>query len=341
MSRFLLIALCAAAVVAGDAVPAPPPLEPFALPEDPTGQSLEAALHFLPEVLATYEDQHITKQEVCDQMGAKLAKALEMGQRFSEAELRKLVRDMVEKLLRNQFMLQAIEEAGLSLPDEALQEAVNKTTSKFGGQANFEKMLETEKMTLAVWQQRLRETLLFDHYISSVIQTIEIEEEQIIDYYGKHQQRYTRTKPQVRASHILVSFQPEMSAEQHKQARDKVESLLARIKQGEELPDLAKTESDCPSSTRGGDLDFFGPQQMVPPFEKAAFALAIGEVSEIVQTQFGYHIIQVTDKREPGLQPMDEVREDILYQVRRRAVQAVLDQRSDAWRSRTNTRILI
>ena len=90
---------------------------------------------------------------------------------------------------------------------------------------------------------------------------------------------------EVRASHILV------------ESRSEAEKLIAQLKGGAKFADLAKKCSKCPSGANGGDLGYFKRGQMVKPFEDAAFALNKGEVSGPVQTQFGYHVILVTDKR--------------------------------------------
>ena len=90
---------------------------------------------------------------------------------------------------------------------------------------------------------------------------------------------------EVRASHILVDSKLE------------ADKLIAQINGGRKFEDLAKKYSKCPSGKKGGDLGYFGRGQMVKPFESAAFELEKGTISKPVETQFGYHIIKVTDKR--------------------------------------------
>jgi hypothetical protein len=101
----------------------------------------------------------------------------------------------------------------------------------------------------------------------------------------------------VRARHILISYQgvPRINATRTKEEAQKLaEDLLAKIEEGEEFERLAKTYSDCPSSEQGGELGFFGKGRMVKPFEDAAFALEPGQVSDVVETKFGFHIIKRT-----------------------------------------------
>jgi len=89
---------------------------------------------------------------------------------------------------------------------------------------------------------------------------------------------------EIRASHILV------------ETEDEAKDLYNEIKNGKDFAQIAQEKSLCPSSQNGGDLGFFGKGMMVKPFEDAAFALEVGQVSEPVQTQFGWHLILVTDK---------------------------------------------
>jgi parvulin-like peptidyl-prolyl isomerase len=102
---------------------------------------------------------------------------------------------------------------------------------------------------------------------------------------------------QVKASHILLMYQGSMrsSATRSKsEAEAQIKEISRQIGGGADFAALAKAHSDCPSRAQGGDLGSFGPGQMVPEFEKAAFGLAIGGVSGVVETPFGYHLIKRT-----------------------------------------------
>lgn len=103
---------------------------------------------------------------------------------------------------------------------------------------------------------------------------------------------------QVRASHILLMYEgsARSSATRSKEeARTEIEALSKKLAEGGDFEQLAAENSDCPSGMRGGDLGIFGRGQMVPAFEEAAFALEVGETSDIVETDFGYHLIQRTE----------------------------------------------
>jgi parvulin-like peptidyl-prolyl isomerase len=125
-----------------------------------------------------------------------------------------------------------------------------------------------------------------------------VSDKQLSDYFAKHREYFDGTE--VRASHILVEVAPDADDKARAAARSKVEKIRKELTGGLNFADAARKYSDCPSKDEGGDVDFFPrTDKMVEPFAKAAFALAKGETSAVVETEFGYHIIKVTDRR-PG-----------------------------------------
>ncbi|MCW8828802.1 MAG: SurA N-terminal domain-containing protein [Gammaproteobacteria bacterium] len=140
---------------------------------------------------------------------------------------------------------------------------------------------------------------------------VEVDEETLRSRYEAQKINYTNPEER-KASHILIQAAEDAPGEQVEAAQQKAEALLQRIRQGEDFATLAKEESDdTGSAQQGGDLGFFGRGAMVPEFEEAAFALGKGEVSELVRSPFGFHIIQLVDVRGGEVQPFSEVREDI------------------------------
>jgi peptidyl-prolyl cis-trans isomerase D len=138
--------------------------------------------------------------------------------------------------------------------------------------------------------------------------------------YDEHSDRYV-TPEERRARHILVSLPPDAGEDAERKAREKAESLLARLEKGESFEELAKEASDDPvSASKGGDLGFFSRGVMTPEFETAAFALEKGGRSGIVKSAFGFHIIEVTDIKPQHTRPFDEVRDELVkeYQVQER-----------------------
>jgi peptidyl-prolyl cis-trans isomerase C len=145
---------------------------------------------------------------------------------------------------------------------------------------------------------------------------INVTEDDAKNYYSENKTKF-ETPEQVKASHILITpdaNDPNTDPNQAKvKAKAKAEDLLKQIKGGADFAELAKTNSgDTYSAIQGGDLGFFGKGQMLPAFEKAAFALKPGQVSDIVETQYGYHIIKLTDHKDANTIPFEQAKDDIV-----------------------------
>ncbi|MEI7465956.1 MAG: SurA N-terminal domain-containing protein [Burkholderiales bacterium] len=153
-------------------------------------------------------------------------------------------------------------------------------------------------------------------------QQVAINEEDLSRYYTENASRYT-TPEERRASHILIAADKALPVAERAKARAKAEALLVEIsRHAEVFAELARKNSQDPgSAVNGGDLDFFGRGAMVKPFEDAAYGLKVGETSGVVETDFGYHIIRVTDKRGGDKRSFESVRPEIEAEVRRQLAQ--------------------
>lgn len=158
--------------------------------------------------------------------------------------------------------------------------------------------------------------------LDALKQRVSVSEEELRRSYEENKARYT-TPEERRASHILIKSESGASAEKKKAARAKAEGLLAQLKQNPSLfAELARKNSDDPgSAATGGDLDFFGRGAMVKAFDETAFKLKKGELSGIVETEFGYHIILLTDIRGGQVQPFETVRGQIEEEARKQLAQ--------------------
>ncbi|HZW14514.1 MAG TPA: SurA N-terminal domain-containing protein [Noviherbaspirillum sp.] len=152
----------------------------------------------------------------------------------------------------------------------------------------------------------------------AVAAQISVSDADIKSYYEQNAKRFTEEE-QRRASHILIKTGKDMPAAEKAAAKEKAERLLIQVrKNSADFAKLAKENSDDPGSAeRGGDLDFFGRGMMVKPFEDAAFALKEGEISNVVESDFGYHIIQLTGIKPATAKNLDEVKGQIAAEIKK------------------------
>jgi peptidyl-prolyl cis-trans isomerase D len=159
---------------------------------------------------------------------------------------------------------------------------------------------------------------------------IEPSEDDLKAYFEAHQSDY-QTQEQVRARHILFKIAPGATDDERKAVRAKAEAVLAEAKGGGDFAELAKKNSEDSSASAGGDLGLFSRGQMVPTFEKAAFALEPGGVSDLVESPFGLHIIKVDEKHPAHSDTFEEARARVLAEVQKqRGREAALAKAEDA-----------
>ncbi len=159
--------------------------------------------------------------------------------------------------------------------------------------------------------------------------TVGVTEDEMRASYEANLPSYTHGD-QRRARHILLRVEPDADDTQKAEIRANADSILARLQAGEPFEPLAQTLSEDPiSAARGGDLDFFERERMVPEFADAVFSTAVGELAPVTETQFGFHIIQVTDARAAGTAPFEQVRADIESRLKSRRTQEKVASESD------------
>jgi peptidyl-prolyl cis-trans isomerase C len=229
------------------------------------------------------------------------------------------------------------ENALKTLPAEYQQYAMGPGRMQFAEDYLRMKLLAAEGMKAGldkdpeVIQQLnlMRENLVANAQLQKIEKTIQISEADLKKEYEAHKAEYE----QVRAKHILVAFQGSPAAQSGKpeltdeQAKAKAEALRKQILGGASFEEVAQKESDdVGSGARGGELGEFSRGQMVPEFEKAAFEAKVGEVTPVVRTQFGYHIIKVEAHEQT---PFEEVRSFLERNERQERVQAALDKMKD------------
>jgi len=174
--------------------------------------------------------------------------------------------------------------------------------------------------------EKLAANLLKQYYLDKLLLSTVISDEEAKEYY-ENNTMFFETGNQIKASHILV---PE---------KEKAEELLKEIKAGADFAEVAKENSTCPSSEKGGDLGFFAAGQMVPEFEKAAFDLKEGEISDVVETNFGCHIIMTTEIKKSEVMPFEELKDTLKKQLLFGKQNKVYQEKMDSLKEKFNVEI--
>lgn len=226
---------------------------------------------------------------------------------------------------------------GEEIPETAIQSAVEQVLNFYAMQGVPQEALKEhmEELVATAHEQVIGAKILDDAAKSAGKPREELVAEATKDvaaptdedcekYYNENREAF-KAPPQVRASHILVKTDGE-DEETKAKARAKIDSIRAgvmgEINVEKAFADAARENSDCPSGSEGGDLGWFGPGQMVPEFDKAAFEMKVDEISDVVETQFGFHILRKTGEKPGGERSFDEVKEPLRDSLMREAQNA-------------------
>jgi len=180
----------------------------------------------------------------------------------------------------------------------------------------YKKKMEDNGQNFEAYKNDFHKQLLYQKLLEPQwAGKINVTEDQAQKYYSDNQKEF-EIPEQVGASHILITPDTTTAGTDPNQAKAKAkakaEELLKQIKEGANFAELAKANSACSSAADGGDLGFFARGQMVAPFEEAAFQLEPGQISDVVETRFGYHIIKVTDRKKAGVIPFEQAKDYIM-----------------------------
>ena len=239
---------------------------------------------------------------------------------FAQALEKQIRQQILDELIVVRLLEEKVKETNIVITDEEVTKQVEKIASAQRPPLSVEELkniAESQGIVFDDWKNEIRKKLGQQKlFISHVPYNINVTEAEAKKYYDENPTQF-QTKEQVRASHILITPKADAADpnQEKAKAKAKAEDLLKQIKEGADFAALAKANSDCTSAAQGGDLNFFGKGKMVPPFEKTAFALETGKVSDIVETRFGYHIIKVTDRKGTGTTSFEQAKIDIIQKL--------------------------
>lgn len=277
-----------------------------ATPEDPA------------KVVAKVNGEEITEGDVDAEVGTLLSR-MNNGAAPPPAIISqykpKLKSQAIDQLILKSEIRKYGKANNVAVSEEKIQEQLKELSAEFPTEEELNKFLTQQGVTKEELVADLRTQLLLADAVKHYSETLpKPAPEALKKYYDEHQQEYAQTE-EVTASHILIGFEPSDTDAQKAEKKAKADQLLTDLKGGADFAQLARDNSSCPSSQRGGDLGAFGKGMMVPPFEEAAFALKPNDLSNVVETQFGYHIIKVTDRQDAKTVPFEEAQEQVLREM--------------------------
>lgn len=234
---------------------------------------------------------------------------------------------IIEKLINKRS-------ADIKVTDEEVDATFKKATANFGSEEEVQKQIAASGQTLEKIKANIKSSLRQQHWVESQVKgKNEVTDADAEAFYKENPEQF-KAPERVRASHILVAVKEDATPEVVTEKQKAAEGIAARAKKGEDFAKLAKELSEDPSAKQNsGDLDFFTKEQMVPEFSNAAFSMKKDEISEPVRSQFGYHVIKVTDRKAPETISLESAKPRLLaflkQQKERTEIQKVVKELRD------------
>lgn len=227
------------------------------------------------------------------------------------------IRTALKLLVEQAVVLQTAKDEGLEVSDDQVLAALADLQMRAGGADNFNAMIEARGLTPEALKRDLKNNLMIRDYVAkNVEQFPEVTEADLRSYYDRNSQQFG-ARPEVSAQHILLQTTPDMDDLAVAELVNKGNDIIKQLKGGADFGELAKLHSADPTNKdSGGSLGWFGKGIMVPPFDQAVFSLKVGEISDLVKTNYGYHIIRVNETREAPAMEFDAVKGQLENVVR-------------------------
>jgi peptidyl-prolyl cis-trans isomerase C len=316
---------------------APAPQTPVPAPADAPAQ-VEATTGptQFPDVVARVNGAEITKRELLNRAEAirNQMPAQELGPDFYQ----RVLADMVS----GELLYQSLETKGLAPTEQEVDAELKSQKERFGGDAELQKALDSQGLTVDDLRLQLKKEIAIQNLVEKqFLPGITVSDEEKHKFYEENASQMKRP-PQFRVAHILIGIDEKATEEQKAEAKKKATAIHGMLEAGQDFGDLAKRNSDDPGSKEnGGELPWMSPGQTVPEFEKAALALKPGELSPVVETQFGYHIIRMNETREAGVVPYEEVQDRIDEFLKRKGLQQKIQGEIESLRAQGKVEVFI
>ncbi len=269
-------------------------------------------------ILARINDTFITHSEVDREMDNLFQQFQNMAFPEKTNEFNsKLWKQALETVINRKLLFQQAERENIS-PEKGI---IDMRIAEIKGHFPSNKKFRQQLAILGISEEKLRQEIEYDLKIKMLLdlhipQVQDVSKEEVVEFYNTNSENF-HIPERIRASHILIAFSSEDSVEKRDEKRQKIFQIKKELENGADFSELARKHSDCESKSKDGDLGFFKKGKMVKPFEDAAFKLKIGEISDIVETIYGYHLIKLTDNKPAQIIPFEQVHEKIVSFLKR------------------------
>ncbi len=293
------------------------------------------------EKAATVNGATITREEFDREVLRIQGVLLGRGKPLTCAQITSVNREVIESLIRREILYQESHKAGIKIDKKEIDREIEVLKRQYLTDVEYKHELSRRNLSEEILRAHVERTLSVQRYVEQqFLEKVDVADGEITSYYENH--LYLFKQPlQVRVSHLLIQTDPNWEASRKQEARRKAEQILRDLKNNKEFAKLAREYSDGPTRTNGGDLGYIKMGQLEKPFESIIFNLKPGELSEVVETNHGFHIFKVMDRKPETILAYEDVKDQIRQSLRREKAKQEADLYAKTLREKANVVILV
>lgn len=238
-----------------------------------------------------------------------------------------LWKEVLDWIVSIRLLAQEAQKQNVKVDKNEIDLAINTIKKRFPSDQKFIDALKEADLSIEQFSDNLTKELMVQKLLEQQLksQIEDISDEIALKYYNEHGEEFMQNE-QIRVHHILLKVSETSDVEKVKNAESKALRIMERIRKGEDFENLARQYSEDPSALKGGDIGFFSRGELIKNFEEAAFALRVGEVSDLVRTPLGFHIIRMDERKTSQRAPFDEVKLEIKLRLKQQHSNAAFEQ---------------
>jgi peptidyl-prolyl cis-trans isomerase C len=278
-------------------------------------------------VVAVVNGVNILREDFEQSVSATRQSLTLQGQAIPADQEGEFLNQVLEQVIAQELLYQEGLREGMGPTAAEIDAQMQQTRANFQTEEEYQGALDANGITEEDLRARIERNTVIQQVISQAVAGRETVDDAAVEQFYNENPSFFEQPDQLAARHILISTQGlESDEDAMADALARAEAIRQELLDGADFAALAQERSEGPSGPRGGDLGTFGRGQMVAPFEEAAFALEVGEISDLVQTQFGYHVIEVTEKIEGTTVPLEDVSPNIRNYLAQQQQAEALDE---------------
>lgn len=264
-----------------------------------------------------------------------------LGKPLTSKQVASVQKEVLEGMISREILYQESRKSGIKPDENAVNEEIKALRQQFPTEMDYKNELSRKKLSEEVLRSRLEKNSAIQNYIERQFAAkITVPDSDMVNYYEGHLNLF-RQPQQTCVSHILIQTDPKWDEPRKQEARRKIEQILKGLKQGQDFAALAREQSDGPTRTNGGELGCLKTGQLEKQFESAILPLKPGDTTDLIETNYGFHIFRVTDKKPETVLAYEQVKEKIRQFLREEKAKQEAALQAKTMRAKAGVEILV